>query len=597
MNKVFLIRNAKILILFAGVMGYSLQLYPVFGEEPVQPVKKDIIFLSSPELEGRKSGEKGDTLAALYIRERLKESGLDLLFSEGFQPFSLVAGVSLGDKNHLSFNKTEFKVNTDFLPYSFSSVNACTGEVVFAGYGFDIQSDSLNWNDYEGIDVKGKWILMLKGDPEINEAESKFAPFSDVRTKVLTAIDHAASGIILTGGPAFSEKDQLENLFYDRNSSIYKIPVIQISRAAANQILAAENTSVELLEKLLNETRRPFSFRISGNLRGQADVVQKTVHSNNIAGILPGYDPLLRDEFVVVGAHYDHLGYGGPGSGSRATDTLAVHPGADDNASGVAAILELARRFSKQRNNRRSLVFVVFGAEEMGLIGSRAFVEESPVDLRKTTAMLNFDMVGRLDTLTKSLSIGGTGTSLEAEEILTRINKAFSLAFSVEGTGPSDHASFYVKDIPVLFFSTGSHQEYHTPGDNAERINFRGLDHIVEYAFGVISEIACRDQSLTFREAGTKYRSSREGRFKVTLGIMPDYAGMEKRGLRIDAVTKGKPADQAGLKKGDIITAIDGKSVANIYDYMNRLKNFSEGQTIAVDIIRQDKQLSLIVRL
>jgi hypothetical protein len=594
MIKLMSLRIARILLLVACFVGCSHPFYPVRAEKPV---RKDIVFLSSVALEGRKSGGKGDSLAALYIREQLRESGVDLLFSEGFQPFSLVAGVSLGDVNLLSYNDRKFEVITDFLPYSFSSVNAFSGEVAFAGYGFDIQSDSLKWNDFEELDVQGRWILILKGDPEISESESKFVPFSDVRTKVLTAIDHGASGIILTGGPAFSEKDQLENLFYDKNSSIYKIPVIQISRAAADQILATENTSVALLEKTLNETRKPSSFRIRGTISGQAGIVQKIVQSNNIAGIVPGNDPLLRNEFVVVGAHYDHLGYGGPGSGSRATDTLVVHPGADDNASGVAAILELARRFSKEKNNRRSLVFVAFGAEETGLIGSRAFVEDSPVDLSKVTTMLNFDMVGRLDSLTHSLSIGGTGTSAEAEEILSRMNKEFSLAFSVEGTGPSDHASFYMKDVPVLFFSTGSHQEYHTPGDNAERINYQGIDHVIDYAYSVISEIAGRDHPLTFREAGTKFRTSRGGRFKVTLGIMPDYAGMEKRGLRIDAVTKGKPADQAGLQKGDIITAIDGKSVANIYDYMNRLKNFSEGQTIAVDIIRQEKQLSLIVRL
>ena len=594
MSKLLSARIAKIFIFLAGFIGCSHPFYPVHGEEPV---KKDIVFLSSVALEGRKSGGKGDTLAALYIRERLRESGLDLLFSEGFQPFSLVAGVSLGDDNLLSYNDRKFEVNKDFLPYSFSSVNGFSGEVVFAGYGFDIQSDTLTWSDYEGVDVKGKWILILKGDPEISEAESKFGPFSDVRTKVLTAIDRGVSGILLTGGPGFSEKDQLENLFYDKNSNAYKIPVMQVSRAAADHILATENTSVAVLENLLNETRRPSSFRIPGTISGQAGVVQKIVQSNNIAGILRGNDPVLRDEYVVVGAHYDHLGYGGPGSGSRATDTLAVHPGADDNASGVAVILELARKFSRERNNRRSLVFVAFGAEEMGLIGSRAFVENAPVDLGKTSAMLNFDMVGRLDSIAQSLSVGGTGTSVEAEEILTRMNEKFTLAFSVEGTGPSDHSSFYMKDIPVLFFSTGPHQDYHTPVDNSERINYQGVGKVADYAFSVISEIACSDHPLTFREAGTKFRSSRGGRFKVTLGIMPDYAGMEKRGLRIDAVTKGKPADQAGLQKGDIITAIDGKSVTNIYDYMNRLKNFSEGQTIAVDIIRQEKQISLIVRL
>jgi Zn-dependent M28 family amino/carboxypeptidase len=288
---------------------------------------------------------------------------------------------------------------------------------------------------------------------------------------------------------------------------------------------------------------------------------------------------------------------GGPGSGSRAIDTVAVHNGADDNASGVAAIIELAEKTAASGENRRSVIFVAFGAEEMGLIGSKAFTADPPVVTEKMSGMFNFDMVGRLDTASNSLSIGGTKTSEESEQILNNLNPGFNLAFSEEGVGPSDHASFYLQNVPVFFVSTGAHSDYHTPYDDTEFINFEGARKVTEYAYDLLMEVANRDSALTFQEAGAKFQRSRGGRFKVTLGVMPDYAGMEKRGMRIDAVSKGKPADKGGMKKGDIVTAIDGKKVGNIYDYMNRLQTLEAGQTITVDVIRDNKETVLIIQL
>ena len=211
--------------------------------------------------------------------------------------------------------------------------------------------------------------------------------------------------------------------------------------------------------------------------------------------------------------------------------------------------------------------------------------------------MFNFDMVGRLDSVTNALSIGGTKTAKETEGILNELNPGFQLAFSEEGVGPSDHASFYLQNIPVYFISTGAHSDYHTPNDDANRINYNGLKKVADYGLALVNEVVNRDKKLTFQEAGAKYQRSRGGRFKVTLGIMPDYAGVEKRGMRVDAVTKGKPADKGGMKKGDIIVAIDGKKVGNIYDYMNRLQTFEAGQTISVDVIRNNKEIVLIVQL
>jgi aminopeptidase YwaD len=595
MNK--LSYKARYFVVFTGMIilvACSRGIYPVASKDSL---KKDVYYLASEKLEGRKAGEKGDWLAAQYIRDSFEKSKLRLAGDKGMQPFDLVTSVELGDSNALSVNGVRYEVNKDFLPYSFSSNSHFTGNVVFAGYGFDISSDSIKWDDYKGIDADGKWVIILKGDPEIDKTDSKFAPYSEERSKVLTATDHKAGGILLVGGPVFTQNDQLQGLFFDKNSSSYSVPVFQITRKMADSLLFTMNTSIAKLEEILNRTRNPFSFEITGKISGRADIVPHIVESHNVIGQLPGNDPVLKNEYIVIGGHYDHLGYGGPGSGSRAVDTVAIHYGADDNASGVATVMNLAARFSKEKSNRRSLVFVAFGAEEMGLVGSKAFIDKSPVDLKKVVAMFNFDMVGRLDNQTNSLSIGGTLTSKESESILSGFNPGFNLAFSGEGVGPSDHASFYLQNIPVFFYSTGAHPDYHTPGDTPDKINYEGMSRIGDYAAKVITEVANRDLNLTFQEAGSKAMRSRGGRFKVTLGIIPDYAGLEKRGMKVDGVSKGKPAEKAGLQKGDIITAIDGKTVGNIYDYMNRLKTFSEGQTISVDLIRNEQHIVLIVQL
>jgi hypothetical protein len=592
-----LLRKIKIPLLAVVAVLLSLCSPRFYPFEADHTFRDDVTYLASATLEGRKSGTRGDSLAALYIRDRFARMGTVLLYENGFQPFSLVSSAVPGDGNVFVLDDNPLQVSRDFLPYSFSSRERKSGEVVFAGYGFDIRSDSLTWNDYDSLDVRGKWVLLLKGDPEIDKVESRFAPYSEERAKVLTALDHGAGGVVFVGGPQYSETDQLQDIFYDRNSSSYPVPVFQVTREVGDKLLAPRGTTVAGMEEKINTRERCGGFPLPGRITARADVVLREVVTNNVVVMVPGNDPLLKDEYIVVGAHYDHLGWGGPGSGTRAPDTVAIHPGADDNASGVALVIGLANRAAHTPLNRRSLIFAAFGAEEMGLIGSKAFTANPPVDLKKIKAMFNFDMVGRLDTLSHALSISGTLTSEESEAILTSHNPGFNLAFSGEGYGPSDHAAFYMENIPVFFFSTGAHSDYHTFSDTGDKINYEGIEKIADYAWQVISEIAGRDQPLTFREAGSKIQRSRGGRFKVTLGVMPDYAGLEKNGLRVDAVSKDKPAHRAGIAKGDIITAIDGKPVGNIYDYMNRLKTFSEGQTISVDILRNGEHKVLIVKL
>lgn len=589
LNSRFTVFLVSILVL----VGCKSQFNP---EITTEDLKETVSYLASDSLKGRKAGEAGDKLAAQFILDEFKKAGLEVMYNQGFQTFGLVTSADIGTNNSLKINDQSFRVEEDFIPYAFSANVKVEAPVVFAGYGIDVKLDTLEWNDYQN-NVNGKWVLVLKGDPDMENPNSPLVPFSEARAKALTASDKNAAGVILVAGTEYSENDELSSLFFDKNSSRYSIPVIQVTRAVANKMLEKTNQTIESLESEILDSNKTKFVDTKVVVRVNVNVNLSETESQNVVAFLPGNDEALKDEYIVVGAHYDHLGMGGAGSGSRALDTFAVHNGADDNASGVAAVIELAEKMAGDGDNKRSVIFAAFGAEEMGLIGSKTLLTDPPVQTEKMVAMFNFDMVGRLDTTTNGISIGGSQTSLEAEEIMNRLNPGFELAFSPEGVGPSDHAPFYLQNIPVFFISTGAHADYHTPKDDEEFINYEGMKKVTEFSYDVLHELAIQEKALTFQEAGPKYQRSRGGRFKVTLGVMPDYAGIEKRGMRIDAVSKGKPAEKGGMKKGDIIVAIDGKKVGNIYDYMNRLQQLEAGQTISVDVIRDDKIEVLIVQL
>lgn len=566
-------------------------------EITVNEFKEEVGYLASDSLKGRKAGEQGDLLAAEYIRRKFTVAGLQLLYQEGFQPFTLVTSAEVGAGNRLVVNSEEFNVEEDFLPYAFSANTEASGNVVFAGYGIVADSDSLKWNDFEGVDVTGKFVLALQGDPDLENPQSPFLEFSTERAKALNAADKNAAGLILVAGKKYSEEDKLASLIFDKNSARYSFPVIQVTRIVADKILAGTGFTVDDLEKKIEAEGKPVQVTTHTGISVKVDVTQAETESRNVVAMLPGNDPVLKDQYIVVGAHFDHLGLGGPGSGSRFVDTIAVHNGADDNASGVATVIELAEKLAGEKNNRRSIIFAAFGAEEMGIVGSKALTANPPVPTEKMVAMFNFDMVGRLDTTTNALSIGGTQTAKETEQLLRDLNPGFELAMSPEGVGPSDHASFYLQNVPVFFISTGAHSDYHSPFDDADRINYDGMKKVADYSYRLVTEVANRDSVLTFQEAGPKFQRSRGARYKVTFGIMPDFAGLEKRGLRVDAVTKGKPADLGGMKKGDIITAINGKKVSGIHDYMSRLQSLKAGDRVSVDILRDGKETVLIIEL
>lgn len=591
----FRIRRIVIALLIpAGIFSCK----PRFEKEiTTTELENHIAYLASDSLKGRYPGTPEDHLLTEYIASELKKAGLVLHQKSGLQPFEIVTDIEAGQGNQFRFGETELLYDSDFRPFSFSASGSARAEVVFAGYGFQVNGDEIQWDDFKPVDVTDKWVLIFRGVPGSQDGSSPFMNYSEDRGKALIASDLGAAGVIFVSGTSYSATDQLEEL--EGKQHPLSIPVIQISRSAANRVFAAAGAdSLSVYETTLGSGSQPTSFNTGIEADITVDLIPKKMKTANVIGVLRGADPARRTQYVVLGAHHDHLGMGGAGSSSRQPDTLAVHYGADDNASGVAGVLEIAEMMVT-RSPSRSVLFTTFGAEEMGLVGSRYFTEHAPIDLSSVQAMINLDMIGRLNE-ERQLQVGGIGTSPSFRQILDSVNVSygFSLTYSNEGYGPSDHASFYARDVPVLFISTGAHPQYHTPADQLERINLEGSAAVSRYVAEVAEVLANASEKITFAEAGPKVKGSSRGRRGgITLGLMPDVTYEGNDGMPVMFVTEGKPAAVGGIQKGDIITAIEGKSVGNVYDYMSRLDQLKEGMSIVVTVTRDGDPVELVVRL
>ncbi len=596
-----MIKFTKLILLVLVILMTDIVSAQTNTDITVDEIKKHVYFLASDSLMGRKPGTDGGRIAAEYIRDNFVKSGLRPLGEDGFQYFSVTTSVEPGEGNTFSFNGQNAVSGVDFKPMAFSSVGDLEAEIVFAGYGIEMDHDSISWNDYKNIDVEGKWVMVLRADPEPDNDSSLFISYGNDRDKVLTARDYKAGGIIFVNGINSSTDDKLMGNTFSRVTASAGLPAINITRALADSLLGGDYT-IENLEKKIIDDNNTIGFEVASAISVTTDLKRVEVNTQNIVAIIEGNDPELKNEYIVIGAHYDHLGMGGHGSGSRDPDTIAVHNGADDNASGVAAVLELAQKLSANKESiKRSIILMAFGAEEMGLLGSQFFTNEPLIGLQDVVVMVNFDMVGRFDTEKRALTISGTGTAEQMEELLERHEEGSDINFnhSPEGYGASDHASFYGAGIPVMFFFTGAHEDYHTPLDDADKINYEGEKDIIDFTYPIILEIANSDDRLVYKEAGPKVKQSGRGRggLKVTFGIMPDFTSTENNGLGVGGVTPGKPASIAGMKKGDRIVAIEGLPVTNIYDYMARLKKLKPGQRVSVDIIRDGEKQILMVLL
>jgi hypothetical protein len=552
--------------------------------------------LTDDDFAGRGTGTGNDTLAAAYIMREFRKANLDPFTGDGLQRFSVNVSVEAGKANRLIINGQALVPGTDFVPLALTANSALNAEVAFCGYGFMAANDSMQWNDYQGLDLNGKWVLMLRGYPESNASASAYSTLSSDRMKVMSARENGAAGVLLVSGEEWDAADNLDKPA--RSESSAGIPVMHIKRAVADTILKTSGKSLKELEKTANTSLRPGSFMTASTADGEAEAVAKDASTANVVMVIEGAK--LKDEYVIVGAHFDHLGMGGPGSSSRIQDTVAIHSGADDNASGVALMIELAEKLASDKGKHaRSIMFVAFTGEEMGLLGSKYFVENMGISPSAVNLMVNLDMVGRMKE-GNGVQVGGVGTAAGLRDTVLSFNDTtlLSLSFTDEGYGPSDHSSFYGKNIPVLFITTGPHFDYHTPFDTFDKLNYAGMVRIGNLIYEIVTAAANDTARLDFREAGPMAPAQGMGRRRgVTLGIMPDFAGNVKNGLRADFVTPGKPAAIGGMVKGDVIVAIDNKPVNNIEDYMFRLSQLKPGQMVTVEVMRNSKRELLLIQL
>lgn len=564
--------------------------------------EKDIVehirFLSNDKRAGRYPGTRGSKDVIAYLINQLKSYGIQPA-GEGAsfkQTFSILDSVKIGRNNSLAINNRPLNIEKDYIPLWFSGNSSLSGEIIFAGYGINLITDSLIWNDYKGLDVEGKWVMIMRHSPERENPHSIYAPHSDLHKKMIVARDRGAAGIIFISQV---EDSTLIPFKYIPGYSKSGIPAIHLSNEIADKILNTTGSSRKVIQDRMNKNLKPETFQIP-DITISANVELKNIYSRaaNVIGKIVSRNHKYRDEYIVIGAHFDHLGFGGPGSGSLKPDTSAIHNGANDNASGTAGLLELAHKLQNNRQLlKRSILLIGFDAEEKGLLGSKYFIQNPTVEKSSIVTMINMDMIGKMKDST--VIIGGVGTSPIFETILDSLSKDSGLMFEFDqaGYGPSDHASFYSENIPVLFFFTGDYNNhYHLPEDDWQSINLKGERQILNVIHNTVIYLSRQDSKPSFTLAGPKKQQTQRNNNKVKLGIIP-YYGVTIEGLKIDKIyDPNGPAAKAGIRSGDIIKSINKKPVKDIYEYMKRIEELKKGQNVPVDIKRDGKIIMLTVR-
>ena len=555
------------------------------------PIEKHIRTLSSDAMEGRGLGTKGLASAATYIENELKTAKLEPAFGASYrQKFPVKMGVSLGDKNAIAGLKAG-----DWTPLGFSSPGSFNAPIVFVGYGID--APPMNYRELEGIDLKGKVALMLRYEPQEKNDESVFdgrrpSRWSAMRYKAMQARERGAVAVVFVTGPLQDEgKDKLPALVNDGPESPAGLPVIQVKTSVAQRWV-----NLEEFQKAVDADLKPRSRVLDATLSGTVDVKATYADAENVAGIIPGRGN-LKEQVVVIGAHYDHLGYGGRGS-MKPNDT-GIHNGADDNASGTAAVIVAAQRLNellKDAKDRRTIVVALFSAEESGLGGSAYFVEHAPVPLKNIVAMLNLDMVGAMKD--DKLVALGSESAPEWKPLLDRLGAELKLniAASGDGYGPSDQTSFYAKQIPVLHFFTGSHERYHTPDDDADAVNFEGAAKAAELTARVAAALANGQVTPAYARLAAAPAMEGDSRgYGAWLGTIPDFSAMDAQGggVKLADVRAGSPADKAGIKAGDVLVGMAGTRIENLYDMTYALQDHKPGETVDVIVLRGGERITL----
>lgn len=568
-------------------------------------LQQHVSYLASDALDGRRTGTAGANDAARYIAGEFARLGLrpatsgpatrkgSQIMARYLQTFPYVSGVDLGKGNELAVGPTgqRLTLSEEWTPLGYSTNARVTGSLVFVGFG--IKAAELNYDDYAGLPVSGNIAVALPGTPDGDNPHGRFIRYVDVQWKAIAARDAGAKALLVISSAENFKEDRLAKLQYDNLAGTVGLPIAVISQQALAKFGAA--LSFPDLQRLASAQQQSTVKPLAGPFTLTTDVVRKEVPAYNVVGVLEGSDPVARKEIIVIGAHYDHLGRGG--SGSLAQRSGEIHHGADDNASGTAGMLELARLFTSQRPRlKRTIVFIGFGGEEEGLLGSNYYVNHPITPLPNTVAMINMDMIGRMKD--RKLVIGGVGTAKEWREIIakgtTDANRSFQLTLNEDGYGPSDHSSFYGKQVPVLFFWTGTHTDYHKPSDTFEKINYTDQARILDLVAYIVREVDGTEKRLTYTTAKTE-PTPRTGGFRVYLGTIPNYAESND-GLLLDGVRDDSPAAKAGLKAGDKIVKIGTRDIKNVYDYTYALGEMKGGEEYVIEVIRGADRLSLRIK-
>jgi len=559
--------------------------------------------LSSPRMEGRGAGTAGLDSAAALIAGEMRWLGLRPGGDDGtyFQKFEVTTGVTVGAPCAIAIAGKSYDLGDRFQPIGFSSNGTLTAPVVFAGYG--ISAPGYDYDDYAGIDVRDKLVLVMTNEPGEMDSTSRFdgsinTPHAELRTKAINAREHGALGLLVVSGPRYHRGEPLPRPRSDGGGYMTSgLLAGVVSEEVAAALLQPAGLDLAALQLEIDHATRPHSVALPGPATVTVTLKRTRATIKNVVGWIAGKD---TNRTLVVGAHYDHLGYGD--EHSLAPDSHLPHLGADDNASGVAAMLSVAGwkttwgrpDFGPVHN----LVFCAFAGEELGLVGSSHFVDDPTRPLESVEAMLNMDMVGRLRD--EKLMVMGVGTAKEFPALVRQVNQAagFDLKTSQDGYGPSDHQSFYKRKVPVLALFTGAHADYHKPTDSADKLNAEGLWRVTVYARDVVDSLD-RWPKPTYQQAQSDSNMGRiagGGGYGAYLGTIPDYMKTEG-GVLLSGVRTGSPADSAGLKGGDVIVQFDGVRVDNIYDYTFALRSRKPGQKVRITVHRENRDVEILAVL
>ncbi len=605
---------------------------PVWAEAPADVearLRADLLYLTADECEGRGITTKGIGLAAEYVARQFQKTGLRPGGSDGtyFQPFSLATAGRPGTGNSLTLRGPQGQTialehGRHFSVALLGGAGRVEAPVVFAGYG--ITSDHPAYDDYAGLDAAGKVVVVLTGTPrrgqryaDVFAADGRPSPHGGLRAKLHNALAHkAAAVLVVSAAPSPRFGDALPRPSYAiRDGDPVALPAAHLRRDWAERMLAAAGLSLTEVEKDIDAPLKPHSVALPGwGCRIETSVSHTRVTVKNVIGVLEGDGPLAK-ETVVVGAHYDHVGMGtdnrlfslaaglaGPGAPGGVGFPLAemagtaVHHGADDNASGTVALLELARHFAAARERPgRRLVFIAFTAEESGLIGSRHYANNPVFPLKDTVAMLNMDMVGRLQN--DKLMVGGLASGKPFAALVDRLNAKhhFDLLREPSGQGPSDHSSFEAKQVPVLNLFTGFHEQYHRPSDRPETINVPGERRVVAFVADLLTELRTMPRP-EYVKTGPYNRTKTLWSSAPSTGVLPDYAD-KKEGVLVGGVVSGTPSARAGLKKGDRITAVAGQPVKEPAAFLAVTRALEPGAKVALTVQRDGKAQTIELQL